>query len=355
MLPRKNVDIADQMPSGNEQRLAEMRSSFAQAAAAGCLSRRYLIAGFAIDVQIAGEQLADQVTRAFLHLDTVDTIQPALSIELWDEEATGVATEQEPPPGGAQILMTASADGRFVCEHRPQGVALLDRTRHRIVAHTRSAGSRYLDERARPFHRLMSTWLNDRGIQFMHGGLVSVQGSGILFAGQGGAGKSTSTIACLRAGFRYLGDDFIGIEHRTDGSFRGYGLFASCLLNLEHMQRFDDLTSLARRPYHASEDKAVFYMGELFPDTIIHQTEIRAILLPRIADCTESFTERASKAESLFALAPSSVMLLPSPTTTAFHVLTQLVDRCPSYRLYLGRDLDSIPRAVSRLATELEV
>ncbi len=357
MLPQKQsrTENTNQILSHDEIPFDRMREAFARAAGNGFTHRQYLVAGYAIDLQIVGEQLADQVTRAFAHLEVADTEYPALAIEIWDEEAAGVAGHREwaPQPESALIMMKASEDGRFVCERRPLGIALLDRSAHRIVGCTRSAGQRYLDERARPFHRLLSTWLNDRGIQFVHAGLVSVQGRGILFGGHGGAGKSTSSIACLSGGHQYLGDDFIGLEHLDDGSFRGYGFFATCLLELDHMNRFAELLPYALLPNHAGEDKAVFYLSDLFPDAMRHKTQIEAIALPRVVDREETFIERASKADALLALAPTSVMLLPAPTAEAFHVLAQLVDCIPSYRLHLGRDIDRIPEAVCELAAGL--
>lgn len=352
---KSRKDTAQQILSADDIPVARMREAFARAAGDGFMHRQYLVAGYAVDVRIVGDQLAGQVAQSFAHLEPANTECPALTIEYWDEEAAGVTGHRDWTrcPEDLLIMMTASEDGRFVCEHRPQGIAFLDRSAHRIVACTRSAGKRYLDERARPFHRLLATWLNDRGIQFVHAGLVSVQGHGILFGGHGGAGKSTSSVACLRAGHQYLGDDFIGLEHLQDGSFRGYGLFASCLLELDHMNRFADLLPHALVPYYANEDKAVFYLRELFPDAIRHKTQIRAIALPRLADGEGTCIERASKAETMFALAPTSVMLLPVPTAKAFHALARLVEGVPSYRLHLGRDVDRIPDAVCQLATEL--
>jgi hypothetical protein len=228
----------------------------------------------------------------------------------------------------------------------------LDRTCDRIVGFTKSVTRLNLDERARPFHKMLSAWLEDRGVQFVHSGLITHAGKGILFVGNGGAGKSTSSISCLRAGMGYLGDDFIGLGIE-DGRFAGHGLYASCLLNVHHIKRFPDLQPLAHAPHYDYEQKFVLYLTEAFPNCLRQHIAIDAIMLPRVVDAEVTTFRPAKKAETLMAIAPTSVMLLPRPNRAAFERLTQLVQNTPSYWLELGRNVDRIPAAVQALAESL--
>lgn len=344
----------DQFVARDQVPFDRMRDKFASAiatAGAVTLNRQYSVAGYAVRVRVVGKQLVEQTKHALAHLRGAQSPTCALTIDLWDEQAAGVSWPRDRPRDTPDVLMMmrATDDGQFVCEERLQGEHWLDRSNHRIVGCTRSADQRHLDERARPFHKLLATWLNDRGIQFVHSGLISIAGKGVLFAGHGGAGKSTSSIACLRAGFEYLGDDFIGIERKTDGSFMGYGLYASCLLDVHHMKRFPDLLPYAHLPFHPHEEKAVFYLADAFPRALRDKVTIDAIALPRVVDTEHTHFERASPKQALLALAPTSVMLLPVPTAKAFHVLAQLVEDVPVYWLKLGRDVNRIPEAVEQL------
>ena len=90
----------------------------------------------------------------------------------------------------------------------------------------RTASSERLSlyERGKPFRVLLSVWLHDRGVQVVHAALVARGDRGVLLPGRGGAGKTTSALTCLLAGFRYLGDDYVGLEGPVDGSFRGHSL-----------------------------------------------------------------------------------------------------------------------------------
>ncbi|MEP7313398.1 MAG: hypothetical protein ABI859_12510 [Pseudomonadota bacterium] len=314
------------------------------------------IAGFPIRVRVAGQAWAQIVAASMGHLVSTQhpAGEPALTIDVWDVEDTGVPPPQlaEPDPAAPPILMKTSEDGRFVGEERHHGMTWLDRTQNHIAGFALAATRLNLDERARPFHKLLSAWLEDRGVQFIHSGLITHAGKGILFVGNGGAGKSTSSISCLRAGMGYLGDDFIGLGVE-DGRFIGHGLYASCLLNVHHIKRFPDLQPLGHAPNYPHEEKFVLYLAEAFPGCLRQRIAIDALMMPRVVDAELTTFRPASKAAALMAIAPTSVMLLPRPNRAAFERLTQLVQTTPSYWLELGRKVDRIPDAVRQLAESL--
>lgn len=314
------------------------------------------IAGYGVHIKVVGDSLYSIVERAFNHLKIDLSSPPALTINIWDQSEAGVDYNFDSYSEGIKpnIFMRASEDGRFVCEERDIGVSWLDRRAHKIIACTKSTQLQYLDERARPLHKLLSTWLHDRGIQFIHSGLISHEGKGLLFVGNGGSGKSTSSISCLQAGIKYLGDDFIGLEMKKDGSFTGHGFFASCLLNVDHLKRFPELQRYAVPANYAYEDKSILYLSDAFAALLEQSTPINAIALPRVVNSDLTSFKPATKAEALLALAPSSVMFLPSPNVRALDKLAKLVDQVPCFWLLLGRNVDQVPDAVKQLVGEIK-
>lgn len=346
--PSETMDDAD-IRAGFEKALVKYNGA--------CRQFHISIAGYPVRIRVVGDALADDIGRAFAHIEINNPDKISLSIDIWDQHETGIGiipnSTQPNSELPVQTFLKASEDGRFVCEERDQGVLWLDRGAHRIVGYTASADERYLDERARPFHRLLSCWLHDRGIQFIHSGLVALNNRGVLFVGNGGVGKSTSSIACLRAGFKFLGDDFIGLQAMDNGDFTGYGLFASCLLNVDHLKRFPDLRQTALPAYHAHEEKSVIYLSGAFDDRLEHRVNIRALALPRVVDAEQTSIRPATKKEALLALAPTSVMFLPSPSARALDKLAQLVERVPSFWLELGRDINQIPDVVEKLLAQV--
>jgi hypothetical protein len=349
-------DASRQILTPKQVPFAALSDGFERAASVGCREFHLRIAGYAVRVRVAGDAWADIVTASMGHLRRRDVAayEPALTVDVWDADDTGVRLPQPAefdtlaPP----ILMKTSDDGWFVGEERHHGMTWLDRAGDRIVGFTRDVKSLNLDERARPFHKMLSAWLEDRGVQFVHSGLITYGEKGVLFVGNGGAGKSTSSISCLRAGMGYLGDDFIGLGVE-DGRFVGHGLYASCLLNVHHIERFADLQTLAHPPNYGYEEKFVLYLTETFSGCLRERSGIDALVLPRVVDAEITTFRPATKAAALFAIAPTSVMLLPRPNRAAFERLTQLVQNTPSYWLELGRRVDLIPAAVQRLADGL--
>jgi hypothetical protein len=53
-----------------------------------------------------------------------------------------------------------------------------------------------------------------------------------------------------------------------------------------------------------------------------------------------------SKIDALLALAPSTLLMMPLPEVAQFEMLARLVQSVPTYRLDLGTDLETIPRAI---------
>ena len=334
--------------------VAAMRKEF-DAAVTACggavRESHHRIAGRHMLLRVAGDSLADEIFLPFGHLTASCRDRADLTIEIWDQASTGVGC------GGASVTqgdepyysINASDDGRFVRDERNHNMAWLDRREGRITAWTEDASLLYLDERARPFRRLLSVWLDDMGIQLSHCGLISKGGSGVLFVGNQGAGKTTSSIACLQGGLGYLGDDFVGIGRAPDASFLGYSLYASCLVNSSHLLRFPELGPHALTANHGHEEKSVVYFATVYPERLTESVRIAAVVLPKVVESKRTSFRRASRAQALLALAPTAVMFLTKANARSMDLLGDLVESVPCYWLELGADVAQIPGAVERL------
>ena len=92
------------------------------------------------------------------------------------------------------------------------------------------------DLRAQPASRAIAQWLASPTVQLIHAAAVSIDGRGVLLVGVGGRGKTTTALACARAGFSFLGDDLCVIEAGSpERGFpaRVHGLYATAKLNVD--------------------------------------------------------------------------------------------------------------------------
>ena len=316
----------------------------------------FRFAGRPTRIRVVGPELHECVTGAFEHLKAPlpAGVEPTLEIELWDERRTGVACPERltSRPGTALIAEAGElwtwGDGRLLRYERPTAVTMLDRRHARIVEWRSSAADYSLYERTKPLRLMLRVWYDDQGIQYVHSGLVARAGQGALLAGAGGAGKSTTALACLLGGLDYLGDDYIGLEEAADGGFVGHSLFSTVRLERHQMARFPELSGQARFSQDPLDPKSLLLLARLFPQRMCRSAAIRVLLLPRVVDREASRLELASPAQALLALAPSTLIAALGPGSRGFERLARLVRRVPSFWLELGRDLRSIPDCVER-------
>lgn len=320
---------------------------------------RFRIAGQEVHLRVVGAKLAEEVAAPFAHLAVQSEIHSeappsVLHIDAWHGAECGVSPGFVHPASslGPYGTVTASPDGSIVAEHRPHSGAWLDRKARRIVAWVSDRESMHLDERARPFHRLLAVAMGDRDVQFAHAGLVATDGKGALFVGKGGSGKSTSSLTCLIEGMDYLGDDFVGISSREAGHHLGHSLYASAVVGLGHTARYPALAAAARPGYHPHETKSLVDLSKLRGGRLISQVQIRAVVLPRVTDAERTSFRPAAPRDGLIALAPSSLMLVPGSHSKTLERLAALTSEVPCFWLDLGRDLGQTePRLRELLAT----
>jgi hypothetical protein len=209
----------------------------------------------------------------------------------------------------------------------------------------------FIYERAKPLARLLLEWHNDQDVQVIHTGLVARDGKGVLFAGRSGSGKTTSSLACISAGFDYLGEDYVALERQQCGPFVGHSLYNSVFLDTIHLTRFSELLPCAIKGRLPHEEKSVIILSQVFPERLKRTVPIQMLALLRVADTPRPRFRPASKGEALLALGPSSLLQIPNRGlgVRGFNRLAQLVEQVPCYWLEVTGDLRSIANGVDEL------
>lgn len=348
--------VGDRQAIHSESAFRLMQAGFAKASAAhphGRCEGHYTLAGQAVNIRIVGRELAACMHQPFAHvrMDHMAPKAPRLTIELWDQRETGVDCQSRTPRDDLNLhpMQVQSVDGRFVVYQLHASIICLDRQNGHMIGCISRVDELSLYELGRPLHVPLTWWHNDRDVPVIHAGLVARDGKGVLFVGSGGAGKSTSALACFCAGFRYISDDLIGLQTSSDGAFSGHSLYNSTYVEAGHLSRFPLLRPHVIKKRYAFEKKCLVLLSQVLPLQLDQSTKINVVMLPRVVHEAPSQIRPAPKGKALLALAPSSRAINQSIGVQGMNKLIQLVERVPCYWLELGRDWDHMPARIENL------
>jgi len=347
------------------ERFAAVQAAFERAqrrAAHGACTARYVICDHSVLLRIVGERLARHVQAPLAHLCAPHSVgEAALTIELWDERETQVSAPSRTHHAVGRTwtladgAFAAAPDGRFVSHALRGSLVWLDRASRHLAGWFADGGQLTLHERGKPMQMLLSLWASDRGLQPVHAALVARGDRGVLIPGSSGSGKTTCALACLDAGYTYLGDDWVGVARSGAGAFTGYGLYSSAYLEAAHAERFPLLATRAEGPRAASDSKSLIQLSDVWPERLGHAASISALALPRIVATAPTPPRRASKREAFLMLLPSTIFTMrPRSGSEAVERLSEIVERVPAYWLDMGPDPARIPEAIDQILADVE-
>jgi hypothetical protein len=324
--------------------------------------RWYLFAGRRARFRIVGGTLADLMERSFAHLRVDSPVQsssgasePDLAVDLWDEAVTGVApdTDLRPDSLGVSPQYDASTDGRFITSVLRFSRSCMDREAAHVVGAVRDARRLTLYEIGRPLHVPLSLWFTDRQVPFVHAGLVADQQAGVLLIGEGGAGKTTSALACLRSGWGYLSDDLAALEIRGDGSAWGHSVYASSFVDRGTIARVGGVPGKPLDGAYPYEDKQLLLLPAGTGGPLRMQARIRAVALLRISASPTTRFHPLRRGETLLEMLRVGLQAgVLHPGRTGLRCLGDVAERVPPYRVDLGTDAAGIPAALRAVLIE---
>jgi len=184
-------------------------------------------------------------------------------------------------------------------------------------------------ERAAPLRVALFWALSGPGRHFVHAGAVGDDRGGVLLAGASGSGKTTVALAALTHGLGYVADD--------------YGLLNTT--SQPHAIALYRTASIRQAP--DDEHKTVVDVAGLRPGVLRASLPVRAVIVPRIRGGRASL-RRVAPAETLRALAPTTLLQFPFDDRAALGSLAALVRRVPCFALDVGDDASELAAAVER-------
>ena len=315
----------------------------------GALSRDILLLDRRIRLIFAGDALEPLLLPALAHRLVPAEGKPDLIIHAWDSRTTGV--EMCPAPvrrhcfsDRGDIWSFHSTRFRSAFHWSEYSISLLDCEEGEGVFWLRSEEGLPYWTQASPFRTILHWWSERLNAQLVHAAAVGTAEGGVLITGRGGVGKSTTALACLKAGFDYAGDDYVLLAGGDE--VVAHSLYCTAKLNPDNVEPFADFAPriLGARG-EADYEKAVIFLD---PGQVADRLPIRAVLTPAFADEDGGMSriEPVDPALLIGAATFTTMAQLPhAGQNTADFIETQLA-RLPGRRLVLGGDPAEAPSVI---------
>jgi len=315
---------------------------------AGRRSYRYRIGSLPFHLEFAGPALEPCLAPAFAHLAAAEGM-PDFRVFLWDSGSTGVGMPPPPWMWGPSVRNEVYVGDRFRIVYNGEAGSLImyDAAVRQAIYWIRKAENVPYYETGAPLLPAMHWWLEATECQLVHAGAIALDEDGILLAGKGGSGKSTTALACLANGFDFASDDYCVLT--SSHPVKVHSIYCSAKLAADSRDRLPELAAAIHHAAVPSAEKTLYLMNRIFPERIMAGFELRAIVLPRVAGTDATTMKPVSPAQALRALAPSTIFQLAGAGGKTFHALASIIRRVPCYEISLGRDLAGIAAVLRAL------
>lgn len=320
----------------------------------------YLIGGCLVRLRFASPALLPLMTPALAHLAVSSNgREPKLTICLWDSASTRTSA-----PDPSWLLNGRPLNpGTFAYHDERMRLAfdtvsgalnLLETERRLALYWVRNVRQLPWHETGAPLLTILRWWVGAQGLQAVHAAAVGTPAGGVLIAGRGGVGKSTTALACLDSKLVYISDDHCLLA--TQPSPCAWSLYNTGKLDAESLRLLPHFSRYIHNAERSREEKALFFLHQHFPEKIVRGFPLRAVVLPRVSGRRETTLRRASPAEGLKALAPSTIFAmtgslfkLTGVAQTALQTMAELMRQVPCYHLEVGTKLEQIPEVIGQL------
>jgi hypothetical protein len=245
-----------------------------------------------------------------------------------------------------------NSDYRALWDQQGYAVHLFDRRRGIAIYAVRSRNDFRSWERSLPLRSILHWWTAARGGQLLHAGAVGTAEGGALLLGASGAGKSTTTLACLANGLAIGGDDFVLVEPAGSDAVI-HSVSTTAKLSRAALLRFPHLAAAAANPQEAEPEKALFFLDRFTPSPLVAAMPLKALLMLNRGPQRDTVIEPVNPAAALQASAPNTLFMLPGDRAGAFAKIARIFRNYPCFRIELGYDLPQIPQRIGELLARL--
>lgn len=202
------------------------------------------------------------------------------------------------------------------------------------------AGALPIWEPSAPFRNLLHWSLADTGLAFTHAAVVGTSAGGVLLAGRGGAGKSTTAMACVDAGWRYVADDYCVLDVSA--------IPPLMLSTARQRSRRGRWTGFPASPKWSGRSAMTARSFSRWGGRSRGSSPRRFPCVPSSFPRWAGPPARSSRCHPppARALAPSTLFQLPGSRQSSLGTIAAILRRVPVFGLDVGPDLEAIPGAL---------
>lgn len=319
---------------------------------AGQVKRFYTLAGHSICLRFAGNALVPQMTAALEHLASESHQKPEFTICLADSHSSRIPLclprwqSADYSPRG-EVFSYSNDQIDTIYNFHTGALNLINAEKNTAIFWAKDYRCLPWWISGSPLQRIINCWMMRREKQLTHAAAIGTAQAGILLAGKSGSGKSTTSLACLAAGLKYVSEDYCLISSTKNPS--AYSVYNSAKLTADTLERFPELQSKTANPQRGPNEKAFLFQQQLYPEKLLAQFPIRAVLLPKITNNTSPRLKPASIIDGLLALAPSTLFQLSNCGSATLKCFRSLLTQVPCYHLELCNNLPAVAHLITQL------
>ena len=355
--PRATDPLEVGSPAAVEEYFAALSAAFREAAdAAGLLKSTLTVGRWAVDLQFAGPVLRDVTLPALAFTSEEAAPDPLATICLFDSASTGVpvpAFAWRPQHIRERGAIQGFNDDRFRTVYHGDALApgggfdafsMFDAATRTTVVWVESVEHVQWWERAEPLRTALHWALNGENRYLAHAAAVGDDKGSVLLAGPGGSGKTTTTVACLRDGMTFVGDNYVLVS--LDDEPVAHAIYSNIKLRDGTLEL---LPGLGEAPADREQgEKLVIDVRRTWPSQLVASSPLRAIAVVCVRSEAATRSVPASPVEALLALAPTTVYQLPD-NGRVLRPMAELVRGTRAFRVELGADVFDTPATIRAL------
>jgi hypothetical protein len=205
-------------------------------------------------------------------------------------------------------------------------------------------------EKAAPMRMIFHYWAQAQGLILLHGASVGFNHKGVLMAGRGGSGKSTTALSAALAGFDYLGDDYVIADPNGKTI---HSLYGSSKTRWNAEKIIPDIKELAINS-GSEDEKGIFFLDKDKGFNIGKSLALKAVLLPVITGGSETCFVKINGTEALMSLASSTIFQMPGSGKELLSEISKLIKDIPQYRIMLGNKPEEINEKLKKMINQLQ-